>query len=135
MTTEIHYADAAFYIYEDAAKNGDYGTNPPNATSPSTFQDGTLVLTGTLSGVTRLDYNMGFPEPSIVATCTFTGGSKYGELVQGDNWTFHGGLSANPLFGIPTGYLHNWSTKVIFSGPLPTKSSTWGGIKALYASN
>jgi hypothetical protein len=134
-TTTYNYADATFTMYEDPAKNGDYGTNPPNGTSPSTFQDGTAILTGTLSNITRIDYNAGFPEPTIVANCTFTGGTRFGELVQGNNWTFHGGLSSNFLLGIPTGYQRNWATKIIFSGPLPAESSTWGNIKALYVSN
>lgn len=135
MTTEIHYADAGFFIYEDLSKNGAYGTNPPNGTSPSTFQDGALVLSGTFSNIVRLNYFMDFPEPTIVAECTFTGGSKLGELAQGDNWTFHGGLSANVMTGIPAGYLHNWATNIVFSGPLPIEDSSWGKIKALYASN
>jgi hypothetical protein len=132
VTTTISYADASFAIYEDPSKNGDYGVNPPNGTSPSTFQDGTPILTGTLSNVTRIDYNLGFPEPTIVADCTFTGGTKLSELIQGNNWTLHGGISSNPLAGIPTGYQQSWSLKIVFSGPLPVEEYTWGGIKALY---
>jgi len=134
FTTTYGYANAGFSIYEDPSKNSDYGVNPPNGTSPSTFQDGSVILSGTLSNITRLDYNMGFPEPTVVADCTFTGGSRLGELIQGNNWTIHGGISTNPLMGIPTGYGQSWSTKIIFSGPLPVENSTWGNIKALYGS-
>jgi hypothetical protein len=135
MTTTITYADADFYIYEDPAKNGSYGTFPPNGTSPSTFQNGTVVLYGTMSNINRLNYTMGFPDPTIIAECTFLGGTKFNELIQGENWTFHGGLSTNPLLGIPMGYNHRWSTRIIFSGPIPVDESTWGHIKALYGQN
>lgn len=131
FTTTYTYADADFFIYEDPSKNADYGINPPNSTSPSTFLDGVLILQGTLSNITRLDYNAGFPEPTVVADCTFTGGSLYDQLFQANNWTFHGGLSSTSM-GIPEGYQRDWATKIVFSGPLPSRSSTWGGIKALY---
>lgn len=134
FTTEYTYADAPFYIYEDASKNGDFGINPPNATSPSSFQDGTVILSGTISNLYRTDYNMGFPDPSFLASCTFTGGTKFGELVQGNNWNFHGGLSSNPVF-VLEGYKHRWASKIVFAGPLPVENSTWGNIKALYANN
>jgi hypothetical protein len=135
ITIEYHFSDVTFAIYEDPSKNKDYGVNPPNATSPSTFQDGTAILTGTLSNLIRVDYTMGFPEPSLMGDCTFTGGTRLGDLVQGNNWNFHGGLSTNPVFGIPTGYRDRWATKIVFTGPLPVESSTWGSIKALYESD
>jgi hypothetical protein len=134
VTTEYNYAAAQFYIYEDATKNGNFGINPPNATSPSTFQDGTVVLTGTISNLRRTDYNMPFPEPFFLAECTFTGGTKFGELVQGNNWNWHGGLSSNPVF-VLQGYRHRWASKIVFAGPLPAEQTTWGNIKALYVSN
>lgn len=134
FTTTYNYADAPFYMYEDPSKNGDYGTYPPNGTSPSTFQNGTVILTGTLSNIVRIDYSGGFPAPVILADCTFTGGTKFSELVQGENWSFHGDLPDDPLLGIPPGYKRNWQTKIV-TGPVPAENTTWGSIKALYKSN
>jgi len=135
VTTTYTYDDADFLIYEDPSQNADYGTNPPNGTCPSTFTDGTLILQGTLSSLTRIDYNFGFPGPSVVADCTFNGGSRLGELPSASDWTFHGGLSSDPGLGIPTGFQRNWATKIVYSGQVPTGASTWGGIKALYGTD
>jgi len=132
-TTEYTYVNGALAIYEDPAKNGNYGVSPPNGTAPSTFQDGTLILVGAMTGMTRLDFNFGFPEPTVIASVNFTGGSKLGELTAGgSNWTFHGGLSTNPLLGIPFGYKRAWNTKCVPPDTTPIEETTWGGIKALY---
>ncbi len=133
FTTNVTYTDATFSIYEDPLKNGNYGTAPPNGTSPSTYTNGTLILTGTLSEVTRINFNFGFPEPTIVGNMDFTGGTRVGDLPSGGEWTFHGGLSANPLTGIPSGYFHTWATKIIYNASVRTEETTWGRIKGLYA--
>jgi hypothetical protein len=132
VTTEIFYANTTFTIYEDPAKNGDYGTSPPNGTSPSTFQDGTIILTGEFIDIVRLDYNFGFPEPTVMGIINFTGGTKLGEMTEGgDNWIFHAGLSSM-IPGIPVGYQKNWSCKII-KGTVPTEHTTWGDIKSIFA--
>lgn len=131
VTTTIGYSDAAFFIYQDPSKNATYGVLPPNATAPASFRDGTVVLSGTLSDLTRINYNMGFPEPTVVGACDFTGGTRLGELSQ-TAWTYHGGLSSNPLLGIPTGYRHRWATKMVPSTAVPVQESTWGAVKDRY---
>jgi hypothetical protein len=131
LTTTYVYANAALCIYEDPSKNSNYGVSPPNATSPSTFRDGTLILSGTLSGLTRLDDNMGFQEPSIVGTCDFAGGTRLGDLTVTE-WTYHGGLSTNPSLGIPFGYRHRWATKMVPATPVTVEETTWGAVKSLY---
>jgi hypothetical protein len=130
VTTEYHYANTTFYIYEDPSKNGTYGTNPPNGTAPSTFQDGTLILSGDFKDIVRLDYNFGFPEPTAIGSIDFTGGTKLGELIQ-INWNFHAGISST-VSGIPSGYKRNWSCKLV-PGTVPVEETTWGNIKNLYA--
>jgi len=75
---------------------------------------------------------MGLPEPTLYAEAVFTGGSKLGELLQGANWTMHGGISTDPLLDIPTGYQQHWTMKIFFTGPVQTENTTWGNIKAQY---
>ena len=41
-----NYSGGTIQIYEDLSPDHDYGINPPNATAPSTFADGTLLLSG-----------------------------------------------------------------------------------------
>ena len=132
FSTDLFYADTGVFIYEDPAQNADYGADPPNGTSPSTFQDGTLALQGTFSSIMRSDDPFGFFEPVVTSGCTFTGGTKLPELAQGPNWSVHGGLILNDPT-TPPGYQHAWILKIFFTGPLPIEDSTWGSIKAQYA--
>lgn len=127
---DYEFSDEEFFIYEDPSRNGDYGSNPPNGTSPVSFRDGTLILQGTLSNFLRTDDPFGFLPPATVADCEFTGGAKLGELIQGMNWTMHGGLTINPG-NLPAGYQQGWTGKIFFTGPVPTEESTWGMVKSL----
>ncbi len=131
FSTDYFYADAELFIYEDPAKNADYGIDPPNATAPSTFREGTVALHGTLTNLFRSDDPFGFFDPTLIGDCSFDGGTKLGELLQGEMWTITGGLIlADP--STPPGYGHAWVTEVFFTGPVAVEHSTWGGIKALY---
>lgn len=129
----VDYSAGTLAIYEDSKLSGtasDYGTLPPNATAPSSFADGTLFLTGTLAGF-QFVYNNATNTGSYNATFTVTGGSQIVNfpLYQRDGWTF-AGASGNAL-NIPDGYLHQVDGQN-FLGPVPTRASSWGGIKTLY---
>jgi len=129
----VDYSVGTLSIYEDSKTSGtasDYGTLPPNATAPASFSDGTLYLTGTLAGF-QFVYNNATNTGSYNATFTVTGGSQLVNfpLYQRDGWTF-AGASGNAL-NIPDGYLHQVDGQN-FLGPVPTRASSWGGIKTLY---
>ena len=124
FSVEYEYADADFASYEDPARDGDY------AAGPASFENGTPVLVGTLSRIARSDDAFGFLEPTMIADCVFTGGVKLDELVQGPNWTMHGGLSTDPLMHqIPSGYQQAWINKIFFTGPVSVEDATWSEIK------
>ena len=131
FSVDYYYSDAEIVIYEDPAKNANYGINPPNATSPSTFRNGTIALRGMLHNIVQSDDPFGFFDPTLFGDCTFTGGTKFPELTQGPGWTMHGGLILNDPT-TPSGYKHAWVMKTFFMGPVSTGQSTWSGIKALY---
>lgn len=129
----VDYSTGTLSIYEDSKLSGtkaDYGTTPPNATAPSSFTDGTLFLTGTLAGF-QFVFNNATNTGSYNATYTVTGGSQLPNfpLYQRDGWTF-AGASGNALV-IPDGYLHQVDGQN-FLGPVPTRATSWGGIKAAY---
>ena len=131
--TIVDYSAGTLAIYEDSKFSGTaatYGSAPPNATAPSSFTDGTLFLTGTLAGF-QFVYNSATNTGSYNATSTSTGGSQRVNVpvYQRDGWTF-AGASGNALDG-PDGYLHQVDGQN-FLGPVPTRASSWGGIKSLY---
>lgn len=129
----VDYTPGILSIYEDSKFSGtaaDYGTAPPNATAPSTFNDGNLFLLGTLNGF-QFVYNNATNTGSYNASYTVTGGSQLGNfpIYQRDGWTF-AGASGNAT-NIPDGYLHQVDGQN-FLGVVPARSSSWGQLKTLY---
>ncbi len=139
---DTDYTGGNFYIYEDSPADAPLATTPmpatpPNTTVPVNFQDGTLILEGTLSGlhtiVTRTNNtSSAIWGGSFSAAYTFTGGSQYG-LVAGSginalngNW-----CGKYPSGCTPTGYTAHPNGKFDFA-VTEVKSSTWGAIKQLY---
>src|SRR5688572_25072920 len=48
-TWTVFYTGGRFRVFKDTTPDRAYGTNPPNATAPSTFTDGELILEATVS--------------------------------------------------------------------------------------
>lgn len=131
--TIVDYGVGTLSVYEDSKLGGTaavYGNAPPNATAPSTFTDGTLFLTGTLTDF-QFVYNAATNTGSYNATFTITGGSQLVNfpVFQRDGWTF-AGASGNAL-STPDGYLHQIDGQN-FLGPVPTRTSSWGALKAIF---
>lgn len=134
-------AGGTINIYEGTPVNSALGTNPPNATSPSTFTDGTLILTGTINDlfVTLKDAAGTNPDSTgtVRGDVTFTGGTKYGELVancRADGWTFNTAVSTQFSGTLPAGYNLRWSSELLKNTcpVVSTEPSTWGAVKGLF---
>ncbi|MGQ0721796.1 MAG: hypothetical protein ACT4PE_09520 [Candidatus Eiseniibacteriota bacterium] len=127
-TRVVGYTGGLFTIYVDwLPSNGNYGVNPPNGTSPSTFSDGiSTYLDGFFSDFT-LTYNNITQSGSFTGTLNFTGGDVYPLLSATNGWTF----GANLAGVSPTGYDLQMNGDV-FLTVVGVEESTWGGIKALY---
>ena len=133
-----NYTTGAFTIYKDSPRNAYYSAsampaNPPNATVPANYQDGTPILSGSLANfrvqVTKTGSNP--PNGSHRADATFTGGTLYsrvagtGPTLEQGNWCVFGCL---PPAG---GYSAQLDGK--FDTPATAAhGSTWGAIKLLY---
>jgi len=139
---DTDYTPGNFYIYEDSPADAPRATtpmpiNPPNATVPVNFQDGTLILTGTIANlhtiVTRTNNTASaIWGGSFLADYQFTGGTQFG-LVAGSginslngNW-----CGKYPTGCTPTGYTAHPNGKFDYA-VTTAKSSTWGTIKQLY---
>jgi hypothetical protein len=127
-TRVVGYTGGLFTIYVDwLPSNGNYGINPPNGTSPSTFSDGiSTYLDGFFSDFT-LTYNDITQSGSFTGTLNFTGGDVFPLLSATNGWTF----GANLAGVSPTGYDLQLNGDV-FLNVVGVEESTWGGIKALY---
>jgi hypothetical protein len=141
-TTTSPGADNLF-IYRSPT-NASFGINPPNATAPSTFNDGQLILSGRFQSLTVtvvvqnsnntvLTGNADSGTPSV-ANGVFTGGSEFGRVSinrVGCPFRVTGGWLAKPG-NFPTGYSAHFDGKLDIDCPTPASSSTWGRIKEQY---
>lgn len=124
--------------------NAAFGTNPPNATAPSTFRDGTLALSGRFQSLTVTflrrnsdssiqSGNADSGTPSV-ANGVFTGGSEINRVsVNGVPCPFRvtGGWLAR-AGSFPAGYTAHFDGKIDIDCPTPVEASTWGRIKGTY---
>lgn len=130
----IDYSPGTLSIYEDPKSGGtygDFGVNPPNALAPSTFTDGTLFLTGTLTNF-RFIVNTSNGTGSYEARFTVTGGSQLSNVPsnQRTGWTFAG--SSGNAVNIPAGYAHQIDGQNFLDDPVRTVGVSWGTLKATY---
>jgi hypothetical protein len=121
------------YFEDDlvAGTNAGYGINPPNATAPSTFIDGTLVLGGDVDQF-RLYYDFNQDQGGYSGEMTQDEGTYFtlNYVNPLDGWTL-GGLLGRPNPSIPQGYDNQLSgeCKIVI---VPTTQSSWGAIKRTY---
>lgn len=130
----INYSAGTLSIYEDAKAGGTpaaFVANPPNPDVPSDFTDGTLFLTGTLSGF-QIVMNTANGSGSFEGAYQITGGSQFAIIPpdQQTGWTFAGATS-NAL-NIPPGYEHQVDGQTFVNEPTPVRQSSWGGLKVRY---
>ena len=130
----VNYSPGMLSIYEDSKSSGtvgQFGANPPNLLAPSTFTDGTLFVTGTLTSF-QFVFNTANGSGSYEGAYTVTGGSQLGNipLNQRTGWTF-AGASGNAV-NIPAGYEHQIDGQNFLDSPVLVRTSTWGRLKATY---
>jgi len=123
-------------LYDDPLKDHDYGVNPPNASAPSTFSNGTLFLGGTFDSF-FLYFNPttgnGFYEGYVL----FTAGTGLTTLnqINSKGYTFGGVLSRNviPNTAIPAGYdLQVDGTLQVGPPIIAVRPTTWSAVKEMY---
>jgi hypothetical protein len=129
------YAGGTFAIYEGSPENaplaGAMPANPPNATVPANFADGTAILTGVLCGFqTQISKTSTFPaNGSFRSNYHFDGGTLFANV--GDAEALLSGLW-NVSSTLPAGYSAHPNGKFDSPPSTASKNSTWGTIKTLY---
>lgn len=137
-----NYTGGSITIWQNSPRNAAFGTNPPNATVPSTFVDGSLFLSGTIPSlkvtVTRFNSNgnwlSGNADSGDPANGTWTGGSALGLVSTGGHscpWRLTGGWDMKPS-DVLVGYTTQFDGKIDLNCPTPATSSTWGALKSQY---
>ena len=128
--------NARIRAFEDSRSGGTpgtYGVLPPNATSPSTFIDGTMILGADLDNmVLAYDYSAGqgnlFTDHATLDEGTLL---PLIPASQRAGWLLSG-LAGQPNATVPPGYVDQLSGEMQIPGIVPTAHRSWGSIKALY---
>jgi len=109
-----------------------YGVNPPNATAPSTFIDGSERLTGDIDNFV-LTFNFSTNQGNFSGNMTQDGGPDliYIPTDQRAGWIL-GGLAGRPNGTVPTGYDNQVSGECRIPDATPSTHKSWGAVKALY---
>jgi hypothetical protein len=133
------YLNGSFAVYEGTPRNapvsGAMPINPPNATVPANFMDGTVVLSGMVDSLvtTITKSSFGTTNGSFRGNYIATGGSMVSLLCSGTSagpGLFNGGWAVTNL---PTGYTaHPFGKFDAPQCPTNTAPSSWGRIKSLY---
>ena len=138
---DTDYVGGGFRIYEGSPRNAPTAAtlpaNPPNATVPVNFTDGTLILQGALSGfhtaITRS--SLGNYSGSFRSDYACTGGTLYNRVGEGTSllsglWCAAG--TGNGRCSMPAGYSAHPNGKWDTPATTATSPTTWGTIKQLY---
>jgi hypothetical protein len=129
------YNGGVIEIYEGTPRDAVFDPFPPNANVPSTFTNGTLILSGTMvsfywqsNDFSRL--NTGNAEGHIL----WTGGAYFNKVSHNElpcPSLFTGGLTWRPSLMVD-GYVFRHQGKLDLDCPTVAKSSTWGRVKTMY---
>jgi hypothetical protein len=130
----IAYTGGNLELWRDPSQDHDYGTNPPNATAPSSFVNGTLFLSGPLSNFFMF-YDPATGSGAYEADANFTAGSGLVTLnqIQANGYTFGGTLDASGSGGnLPAGYDLQVDGVIEVEVIVGVEDKSWSEIKGLY---
>jgi hypothetical protein len=130
----IAYTGGSIELHRDPSKDHDYGTNPPNATAPSTFVNGPLFLGGTLNSF-FMYYDPSTGSGAYEGNATFNSGSGLTTLNQlnANGYTFGGTLSNATAGGnVPAGYDLQVDGVIEVEVIVGVQPKSWSGIKEMY---
>ena len=123
------FANGTIAVYEDNATVADYA-------NLGTFTDGTAILTGVISGLSRSDVTLTIPpfarQITILGTVDWTGGTRLDDLAPADqtNWPFLAAGNRDAA-NVEPGFDEQWDGKVEPTEPVVGAApSSFGGLKA-----
>jgi hypothetical protein len=129
-TLMINFTGGYLEIYRDAAMNADWGIAPPNATSPSTFIDGTLFFLGSFNSMTLFLTTAG--DGSYEGSLDGIGGTMIDDVCTGCVYTWGGNFTPPSGAQIPDGYDIQVDGVFEIEEAVSTEGASWGSVKALF---
>lgn len=128
--TTVNYTGGMLEIYQDAAMNADWGTNPPNPTAPATFTDGDLFFQGAFTSFTLYFASGGYG--SFEGDLDGLAGSAIDGSCNGCVYTWAGAFTTDAGAQIPAGYDLQIDGVFQIDSAVATETASWGSVKALF---
>ena len=131
-TTE--YTGGFIELYEGTPRDAVFTPNPPNGDVPSTFINGTLILSGQFTSLSTQTNNFTqFKTGNMEGEIAWTGGTLLSRVNDGNGQPcpglLTGGVTWEPSV-VPAGYIFRHDGKIDLNCPVPVNVSTWGRIKS-----
>ena len=130
----ISYSNGSIDLWRDPAMDHDYGVNPPNATAPSSFTNGSLFLGGTFTSF-FLFFDPSTGSGAYEGSVVFNSGSGLTTLNQlnANGYTFGGVLDTNASGGnVPQGYDLQVDGTIEVEVRIGVEDKSWSTIKEMY---
>ncbi len=125
-----NYSGGFLDLYWDPGEDADWGVNPPNATVPSTFNNGLLLFRGSFIYMTM------FMDPAGNGAYegAFDGllGEFLDDVCSDCAYTWGGAFTRTAGAQIPEGYDLQIDGVFELDGAVGNENSTWGDVKSLY---
>lgn len=137
-----NFTGGTIEIWSQAPPNAPWTPTTPVASIPDrsgsvpdVFADGTLVLQGSFSSFTILDWTTTGGDTATITNTNidFTAGSALPELQNlglTDGWSWSGWYDVSAP--VPGGYEILYGGKLEVEAPTPVESTTWGRVKSLF---
>jgi hypothetical protein len=129
--TIVGYVGGMLEIYSDPLKNADWGINPPNPTSPSTFSDGLLLFEGSFTDFTLIMTPAG--AGAYEGNLDGLAGAIVGAGCTGCAYTWGGAFTSDIGAQIPEGYDLQADGVFEVDNAVSTEATGWGALKARFS--
>jgi hypothetical protein len=128
--TLIDYDGGRLRVFADASKDKDWGTAPPNASAPASFENGELVFEGAFTSFTLVLA----PDGSGVfeGRLDGVGGSALAAPCSDCAWSFAGTFSRDTGAQIPDGYDLQVDGRLEVDSAVANETTGMGLLKARY---
>ncbi len=129
--TIVNYSGGVMDIFEDPSMNADWGINPPNAVSPTTFTEGSLFFSGAFTSFTMY-YDASGAYGSFEGNLDGVGGSIIDQGCSNCVYTWGGAFTTAAGAQIPAGYDLQIDGVFEIDSAVETETTSWGSVKALF---
>lgn len=129
--TQINYTGGILEIYQDPLMNADWGVNPPNATSPGSFQEGSLFFAGAFTAFTMY-FDPSGSYGSFEGTLDGVAGSIIDGVCSDCVYTWGGAFQTGSGAQIPEGYWIQVDGVFEIDAAVSSEAASWGSVKALF---